>query len=186
MTFGYARVSRVEQNLDRQLDLLKNYTCDEILMEKMSGSIKDRPELDRLLDKVRDSDTVIVESFSRLGRSTKNLLEIMENLENKNVKVVSHKENFDTRTPHGKLMLTIFQAFSQFERDLIRERTFEGLASARARGRCGGRPKVKDNIIDKALKMYDSRKFSISDILQTCKISSATLYRSLERLKTKR
>jgi DNA invertase Pin-like site-specific DNA recombinase len=101
------------------LDLIKTYNCTEILTEKISGIKSDRPELNRLKDKVRSGDTLVIESFSRLGRSTKDLIELVEWFENKGVKLVSIKENFDTNTPHGKLMLTVFQAFSQFERDLI-------------------------------------------------------------------
>ena len=102
---------------------------------------------------------------------------MVEYFEAKEVKLVSLKENFDTNTPHGKLMLTMFQAFSQFERDLIAQRTKEGLASARARGRHGGRPRVKEKSIEKALKLYHSREYSISEIVEMSGISQATLYR---------
>ena len=152
-TYGYARVSTQQQELIRQLDMLKEYNCDEILTEKMSGTKSERPELIRLKDKVRPGDTLVIESFSRLGRSTKDLIELVEYFEGKGVKLISIKENFDTNTPQGRLMLTVFQAFSQFERDLIAQRTREGLISARARGRKGGRPKVKDKNIEKAIKL---------------------------------
>jgi len=181
--YGYARVSTQQQDLIRQLDLIKTYNCTEILTEKISGIKSDRPELNRLKDKVRSGDTLVIESFSRLGRSTKDLIELVEWFENKGVKLVSNKENFDTNTPHGKLMLTVFQAFSQFERDLIAQRTKEGLESARARGRKGGRPKVKDKKVEKALKLYNSKEYSISDITEMSGISQATLYRYLEKLK---
>ncbi|MBF8118959.1 MULTISPECIES: recombinase family protein [Bacillaceae] len=176
-TYGYARVSTKQQDLIRQLDLLSEYNCTEILTEKMSGTKKDRPELIRLKDKVRPGDSIVVESFSRLGRSTKDLIELVEYFENKNVKLISIKENFDTNTPQGKLMLTVFQAFSQFERDLIAQRTKEGLESARARGRNGGRPKVKEKQINKALNLYHSKEYSISEIVEMTGISQATLYR---------
>lgn len=176
-TYGYARVSTKQQDLIRQLDLLDEYNCTEILTEKMSGTKRDRPELIRLKDKVRPGDSIVVESFSRLGRSTKDLIELVEYFESKNVKLISIKENFDTNTPQGKLMLTVFQAFSQFERDLIAQRTIEGLESARARGRKGGRPKVKETRINKALKLYHSEEYSISEIVEMTGISQATLYR---------
>jgi len=156
-TYGYARVSTQQQDLHRQLDMIKKYNCTEILTEKISGTKINRPELDRLKDKVRKGDTLVIESFSRLGRSTKDLIELVDYFESKNVKLISIKENFDTTTPHGKLMLTVFQAFSQFERDLIVQRTKEGLESARARGRKGGRPKVKSKYIEKALNLYESK-----------------------------
>lgn len=179
--YGYARVSTQQQDLNRQLDLLKQRDCNEILTEKISGTKNDRPELIRLKDKVRAGDVIIIESFSRLGRSTKDLIELVECFENKGVKLISIKENFDTTTPQGKLMLTVFQAFSQFERDLIAQRTKEGLESARARGRRGGRPKVKANTIGKALKLYDSKEYSINEIVGMTRISQATLYRYIRK-----
>ncbi|QOS98358.1 recombinase family protein [Brevibacterium sp. JNUCC-42] len=180
-TYGYARVSTKQQDLDRQLDMLSPYNCNEIVTEKMSGTKTDRPELTRLKDKVRPGDTIVVESFSRLGRSTKDLIELVDYFESKDVKLVSIKENFDTNTPQGKLMLTVFQAFSQFERDLIVQRTKEGLESARARGRNGGRPPVKDKQIQKALNLYHSKEYSISEIVEMTGISQATLYRYIRR-----
>lgn len=175
--YGYARVSTQQQDLIRQLDLLKNFNCTEIITEKMSGTKKDRPELIRLKDKIRTGDTLIVESFSRLGRSTKDLIELVEYFEQIGVKLISLKENFDTNTPQGKLMLTVFQAFSQFERDLIVQRTKEGIESARARGRKGGRPRIKEKYIEKALNLYNSKEYSISEIVTMTGISQATLYR---------
>jgi DNA invertase Pin-like site-specific DNA recombinase len=179
--YGYARVSTQQQDLSRQLDILKQYNCTEILTEKMSGTKADRPELNRLKENVRPGDTVIVESFSRLGRSTKDLIELVEYFEGKEVKLLSLKENFDTNTPQGKLMLTVFQAFSQFERDLIVQRTKEGIASARIRGRKGGRPRVKEKNVSKALKLYDTKEYSISEIVEISGISQATLYRYIQK-----
>ena len=181
--YGYCRVSTQLQELQRQLDMLQKYTCTEILTEKMSGTKADRPELNRLKDKIRTGDVLVVESFSRLGRSTKNLIELVEWFENKGVKIISIKENFDTTTPHGKLMLTVFQAFSQFERDLIVQRTKEGLENARARGRKGGRPKVKNKNIEQAIKLYDSMDYSISEIVKMSGVSQSTLYRYLKNSK---
>lgn len=179
--YGYARVSKAQQDLIRQLDMLKEYNCTEILTEKMSGVKSDRPELARLKDKIRAGDVIVIESFSRLGRSTRDLIDLVEYFESKDVKLISIKEKFDTNTPHGKLMLTVFQAFSQFERDLIVQRTKEGLESARARGRKGGRPKVKDKDITKALNLYNSKEYSISEIVEMSGISQATLYRYIKK-----
>ncbi|PFS01086.1 DNA invertase [Bacillus cereus] len=181
--YGYARVSTQQQDLIRQLDMLQNYNCTEILTEKITGTKSDRPELTRLKDKIRPGDTLVVESFSRLGRSTKDLIELVDFFENKGVKLISIKEQFDTNTPQGKLMLTVFQAFSQFERDLIAQRTQEGLESARARGRVGGRPRVKDSFIQRALKLYDSKEYSIQEIINMTGISQATLYRYIRKNK---
>ncbi|PEE35773.1 recombinase family protein [Bacillus pseudomycoides] len=181
--YGYARVSTQQQDLIRQLDILQEYNCTEIPTEKMSGTKSDRPDLTRLKDKIRPGDTLVVESFSRLGRSTKDLIELVDYFENKGVKLISIKEQFDTNTPQGKLMLTVFQAFSQFERDLIAQRTQEGLESARARGRVGGRPLVKDSFIQRALKLYDSKEYSIQEIVNMTGISQATLYRYIGKNK---
>lgn len=179
--YGYARVSTNQQDLSRQIDLLRQYNCNEILTEKITGTKTDRPELDRLKDKVRPGDIVVVESFSRLGRSTKNLIDLVNYFEENNIKLISNKEDFDTSTPQGKLMMTVFQAFSQFERDLIVERTKEGLKSARARGRKGGRPKVKQKQIEKAIKLYKSKEYSVREIEEMTNISRATLYRYLKK-----
>lgn len=180
-TYGYARVSTRQQELNRQLDLLKQYNCQEILTEKLSGTKTDRPELNRLKDKLRPGDMVIVESFSRLGRSTKDLIELVAYFEEREIKLLSIKENFDTSTPQGKLMMTVFQAFSQFERDLIVQRTKEGLISARARGRQGGRPKVNERELKKALNLYKSEQYSVSEIVEMTGISRGTIYRYLKQ-----
>lgn len=181
--YGYARVSTKEQDLNRQIDLLESYNCNEILTEKMTGTKADRPELERLLDKLRPGDMVVVESFSRLGRSTKDLIDLVNYFKENDIKLISIKENFDTSTPQGRLMMTVFQAFSQFERDLIVERTKEGLQSARARGRKGGRPRVKQKDIDYAIKLYDTKIHSLAEIEEMSGISKATLYRYLQERK---
>lgn len=178
--YGYARVSTQHQELNRQLDLLEKQNCNEILMEKMTGTKASRPELNRLKDKLRPGDTVVVESFSRLGRSTKDLIDLVTYFEKHDVKLVSLKENFDTTTPQGRLMMTVFQAFSQFERDLIVERTKEGLKSARARGRKGGRPRVNPRDIERAVKLYESQIYSVKEITELTGISKPTLYRYLK------
>lgn len=181
--YGYARVSTHQQDLSRQMDLLKQYNCNEILTEKITGTKSDRPELNRLMDKLRPSDIVVVESFSRLGRSTKDLIELVNYFEENDVKLKSIKEDFDTSSPQGRLMMTVFQAFSQFERDLIVERTKEGLESARARGRKGGRPRVKSKTVTKAINLYNTKEYSIREIVEMTGISRATLYRYLKTYK---
>lgn len=120
---------------------------------------------------------VVVESFSRLSRSTKDLIELVAYFEERQIKLLSIKENFDTPTPQGKLMMTVFQAFSQFERDLIVQRTKEGLNSTRTRGRKGGRPKVNERELKKALNLYKSEQYSVSEIVEMTGISRATIYR---------
>lgn len=180
-TYGYARVSTRSQELNRQLDILEKYNCDTVLMEKISGTKSSRPKLNKLKRAVEEGDTVIVESWSRLGRSTKDLIDLVEFFSEKKVNVISDKEKFDTYTPQGKLILTVFQAFAEFERDLIVGRTKEGLKSARERGRIGGRPRVATSKISEALILYDTKKYSGKEIAEITGVSRATLYRYLKK-----
>lgn len=178
-TFGYARVSTEQQNLDRQLDLLQSYGVDMIFNEKMTGTRKDRPELTKLLDRMTAGDHVVVESLSRLGRSTKDLIELVELFESRGVHLVSLKECIDTSTPTGKLLFTLMSAIAQFERDVIADRTKEGLNAARARGRFGGRPKTDERKLRQAVKLYESRQHTVKEIEELTGVKKATLYRNL-------
>lgn len=177
--FGYARVSTEQQNLDRQLDALRKYGCDVIYNEKMTGAKRDRPELAKMLDRMTEGDTVVIESLSRLGRSTKDLIELTELFQSKGVHLVSLKESIDTSTSTGKLLFTLMSAIAQFERDVIADRTREGLKSARARGRTGGRPKTDPDAVRKAIKLYNTRQYSIREIEELTGVKKSTLYRSL-------
>lgn len=179
MIIGYARVSTQDQNLDRQMDSLTAKGCERIYKEKMTGTTSARPEFEKMMATLRKGDTLVIDSFSRLSRSTKDLLSITEQLDQQGVVIVSLKENLDTATATGRMMMTMLSALSQFERDLISERTHDGLKAARARGRMGGRPKVKESKIKQALKLYDSKALSISEITKTTGISVPTLYRYL-------
>ena len=177
---GYARVSTLDQNLERQLDLLKQYGVDHIFQEKMSGTKRDRPELNKMLAHVTAGDTIVVESLSRLGRSTKDLIELVELLKEKGVQLVSLKESIDTSTPTGKLLFTLMSAMAQFERDVIAERTQEGLKAARARGRKGGRPRCDSRKLQQAVKLYDAGQHSVKEIEELTGIKKATLYRAIQ------
>lgn len=179
-TIGYARVSTQDQNLERQIDALNAYRIDRLYQEKMTGTRQHRPELDAMLSRLEEGDTVVVESLSRLGRSTKDLLTLIDLFESKKVKLVSLKENIDTSTSTGRLLITVLSALSQFERDVIVERTNEGLAAARARGRKGGRPKVADTKIRQALKLYDTKQYSLKEIESLTGVKPSTLYRRLK------
>ena len=179
--FGYARVSTEAQNLNRQLDALKKYGVDVIYNEKMTGTKRDRPELTKLLDRISEGDTVVIESLSRLGRSTKDLIELTELFEKKGVHLVSLKESIDTSTSTGKLLFTLMSAIAQFERDVIADRTKEGLRSARARGRKGGRPKTNAEDIKKAVKLYNTQQYTIKEIEEMTGVKKSTLYRTLQR-----
>lgn len=177
--FGYARVSTEQQNLDRQIDALKKYGCDVIYNEKMTGTKRDRPELAKMLDRMTEGDTVVIESLSRLGRSTKDLIELTELFQKKGVHLVSLKEQIDTSTSTGMLLFTLMSAIAQFERDVIADRTREGLRSARARGKTGGRPKAAPNAIRKAVKLYNTKQYSIREIEELTGVKKSTLYRRL-------
>lgn len=177
--FGYARVSTEAQNLDRQLDALEKYGVDMIYNEKMTGTKKNRPELTKLLDRITEGDTVVVESLSRLGRSTKDLIELTETFQSRGVNLVSLKESIDTNSPTGKLLFTLMSAIAQFERDVIADRTREGLESARARGRSGGRPRADPEQVKKAAKLYKTGQYSVKEIEELTGIKKSTLYRNL-------
>ena len=177
--FGYARVSTEQQNLDRQLDMLEKYGVDRIYNEKMTGTKRNRPELEKLLERLTEGDTVVVESLSRLGRSTKDLIWLMESFNEKGVNLVSLKESIDTTSSTGKLLFALMSAIAQFERDVIADRTREGIASARARGRKGGRPKSNPEKLKMAVKLYNSKQYSIKEIEKMTGIKKDTLYRAI-------
>ena len=180
MVYGYARVSTSDQNLDRQKDILKKYGVDVMFCEKMSGTKKNRPELDRMLSEVEDGDTIVIESLSRLGRSVKNLAELMELFNSRNIRLVSMKETIDTTSSTGRLLFTILSSLAQFERDVLVERTREGLSAARARGRMGGRPKTNEMAVNKAIALYNTKQYSIKEITELTGVSRSTLYRSIK------
>lgn len=181
MIIGYARVSTSGQNLDRQYDSLRNAGCVRIYSEKISGIKVERPALERMFDTLRPGDTVIITELTRIGRSVKELFYIIERIHTAGASIKSLNETWlDTTTPQGHLLFTIFAGLSQFERDLIRQRTQQGLAAARARGRKGGRPKSNQNQISIALKMYNSKLHTIKEITKITGISRATLYRYLK------
>lgn len=178
MKIGYARVSTQDQNLDRQMDNLRAAGCERIFNEKMTGTKSDRPELKTMLLTLRSGDILVIDSFSRLSRSTKDLLQLVDQLTAMGVHLVSLKENLDTTTATGKLMLTMLSALSQFERDLIAERTIDGLKAARARGRCGGRPRLgSDKDRQQALAMYDANVMTNAEIASKFGVSMRTLSR---------
>ena len=185
MKIGYARVSTLDQQTLRQIDQLKEVGCERIYEEKASGTKRDREELNRMMDALREGDVVIVTELSRLSRSVKDLFEIVDKIHKVGADIQSIKETWiNTVSPQGKLLFTIFAGISQFERDLIHQRTMEGLKAARARGRNGGRPPKDKSKIELALGLYDSKACSISQILETTGISKTTLYRYIRQRQT--
>ena len=180
MKIGYARISTEDQNLDLQIDALKKAGCGKIIKDKISGAKSKRPGLTQLFELIREDDTVVVWRLDRLGRSLKDLIETINKFDDQKVGFLSITENIDTTTPTGKLIYHIFGAFSEFERNLIRERTQAGLKAARARGRLGGRPtKLSCEKVNLLNKLYNDREQTVKEICNLFEISRPTLYKYL-------
>ena len=181
MKIGYARVSTSGQSLDRQIDSLREAGCERIYAEKVSSGKKDRPELARMMEALREGDIVIVVELTRLGRSVKDLIEIVEQIHAVGANVVSLSEPWMVTTSvQGNLIFNIFSAFAQFERDLTRQRVLDGLEAARARGRKGGRPTVPEDKAALAIRMHNN-SCPISDIIKATGISKTTIYRLVNK-----
>ena len=187
MKIGYARVSTKDQNMDLQTDALKKAGCEIIFAETVSGVKTDRPELIKLLGQVRKDDIVVVYKLDRLGRSLKHLLEVVAQLNSKQVGVQSISDAIDTTTPQGRLFFNISACFAEFERDLIRERTKSGLEAARARGRKGGRrqgmTKEAEQKAILAESYYKEGKMGVNQIATEIGVSKMTLYKYLKHRK---
>lgn len=180
---GYARVSTTEQDATLQHDALTAAGAERIYTDQgVSGSKASRPELDNMLEHLRDGDTVLVWKLDRIARNTKNLLELVEGLTDRGVHFQSVTEGITTNGAMGKAMLTIMAAFAELERATLIERTHAGLAAARARGRVGGRPKLLDSTkIDRAKHLHKTRTMSSREIADALGVSVATLYRYLAK-----
>lgn len=182
MLLGYARVSTDDQNLDLQRDALKAAGCERTFEDMASGAKADRIGLAALMTVLRTGDTVVIWRLDRLGRSLKNLIELVERLEGAKVGLRSLQENIDTTSSGGRLVFHLFGALAEFERNLVRERTLAGLAAARARGRMGGRPKRLDPAkLALALRLHSEDKHTIREICQMMGISKSTLYNYLSK-----
>ena len=177
MRVGYARVSTHEQHLDLQIDALKKADCEKIFIDKVSGLVANRPGLDDAMEFLRPGDTLVVWRLDRLGRSLKHLIDIVGQLEEREIGFRSLQESLDTTTSGGVLVFHMFAALAEFERHLIRERTHAGLTAARARGRKGGRPKaLNEQAREVAIKLYQEREHSVKEICHILNISKPTLY----------
>jgi DNA invertase Pin-like site-specific DNA recombinase len=178
MNLGYARVSTDDQNLDLQTDALKGNGCESIYQEHASGKNTARPELENCLKALRSGDTLTVWRFDRLARSLHHLLTIANDLEARGIGFVSLTEQINTTSPSGKLVFHIFSAMAEFEKNLIRERTMAGLASARARGRSGGRPpKLTGKDLAMAQSLMADKSNDVSEIAKRFGVNRSTLYR---------
>jgi DNA invertase Pin-like site-specific DNA recombinase len=182
MKVAYVRVSTVEQNEARQLEALEKHGIDKWFTEKVSGKDMNRPELQNLLDFVREGDTVYIHDFSRLARSTQDLLNIVNQLEAKKVHLVSNKENLDTSTPTGKLMLTMIGAINEFERANMLDRQREGIEIAKREGKYKGRKpiEIEDEKFKKNYDKYMSRKITKVEFAKILKVSRPTLDKMLK------
>ena len=180
MLAGYARVSTADQNLDLQRDALTKAGCEKIFTDVASGAASERQGLKEAFEYVRAGDVLVVWRLDRLGRSLQHLLEVINDLQERGIGFKSVSEALDTTTSGGKLVFQIFGALAEFERNLIRERTLAGLASARARGRMGGRPKVLDAAkVAIARKLYEERTQTVEEICSLLGVSRPALYQYL-------
>lgn len=182
MLIGYLRVSTSDQNLDLQLDALKQVGCDKIYRDVASGAKDDRVGLAEVLKYIRSGDTLVVWRLDRLGRSLRHLIDTINQINDQGSYFRSIQESIDTSTSGGKLIFHIFGALAEFERDIIRDRTNAGIAAARKRGRYGGRPKVMDEKkIALAKSLFKDKSNSIASICEILDISKTTLYRCLKK-----
>jgi len=182
MRIGYARVSTQDQNPELQTDALRDAGCEELFQEKLSGKNANRPELEHCLRMLRKGDILVVWRLDRLGRSLKDLVEIISSLEEQGVGFLSLTESIDTTSAGGKLVFHIFGALAEFEHTLIRERTKAGLAAARARGRRGGRkPSMSKTDVRKAAAMLRDPQMTKKEVAEHFAVSRVTLNESLKR-----
>lgn len=184
MVVGYARVSTEQQNLDRQIDMLVEFGVDKrnIYKEKITGTKSNRVQLNKMIEELQEGDIVIISDLTRVSRSTRDLLKIVDNIKSKGASIKSLKDTWlDTTNdnPYNSFLLTVMSGLSQLERDLISTRTKEGLASAKARGREGGRPNKRNEKAD-VVEMLYKKGYKITDIARKTELSRATIYRILK------
>ena len=180
MKFGYARVSKNDQSLDIQVQNLKDAGCEEVFMEKVSGAKDDRIELKRLMEKLRKGDVVCVVRLDRLGRRMMKLVELMNDFKEKEVSFVSLQNNIDTTTPIGMVIFNMCAAFSEMERELIKERVKAGVEAAHKKGRKGGRPKIlTPKKSEELLSLKKSKAFSVSQICKMAGVTRSVYYRAI-------
>lgn len=182
---GYIRVSAIDQNTERQEVALKELNVNKIFTEKLSGKNTNRPELHKMLEYVREGDTLYIESISRLARSTKDLLSLVQILQEKRVDLVSLKENIDTTTPQGRFILTIFGALSELERENILQRQREGIEIAKQNGKVLGRPIIESpKDWDKVISLWKRGEITATESMKRLNLTKATFYRRVKQLKT--
>ena len=183
MKIGYARVSTKDQNLNLQIDALEKEGCEKIYSEVISSVKSERIQLQAMITSLRKGDIIVIWKLDRLGRSLKNLVELINQFIRLDVGLKSLNDHIDTTTPQGRLIFNMFASLAEFERDLIRERTMAGLSAARARGRLGGKPKglsqKAESIACAAETLYKEGKISVNQIAKQLGIAKVTLYNYL-------
>ena len=182
MKVGFSRVSTEAQNTIRQEILMKQLGVERVYIEIASGKSRTgRPQLEAMMDFVREGDVVIVESISRFARSTRDLLTLVEQLTEKGVGFVSQKESIDTNTPQGKFMLTVFGAMAELEREQTLQRQREGIAAAKAAGKYKGRKpiEIEDSLVKSVHDQWYKREITTSHAVKLLNVSSRTFYRRM-------
>ncbi|GBU80722.1 recombinase family protein [Staphylococcus aureus] len=174
---GYARVSTKDQSLDGQIDTLKEFGCERIFSEKISGRKVKRTELDKCLDYLREGDTLVIYKLDRLGRTTKQLIELSQWFDDNGIDLQIIDMNISTKDAMSKMFFTMMSAFAELEANLLSERTKKGLASARARGRLGGRPSLPDHKKREIKFLYDEQMMTGEEIAKKTGVSRSTVYR---------
>ena len=182
MKVGYVRVSTIGQNTARQEVLMQELGVERVFIDRQSGKDTSRPELQRLLEFVREGDTVVVESISRFARCTKDLLELIEQLTAKGVAFISKKESLDTSTPSGRFVLTIFGAVAQLEREYLLQRQKEGIAIAKQEGKYKGRKPLERTGQDAVIASWRNGEISAVEAMQRLQMSKSTFYRRVNQI----
>lgn len=180
---GYIRVSTEEQETARQEEALRSFGLDKVFLEKASGKNTERPELQKMMDYLREDDVLYVESISRLSRSIRDLLQIVDNLNNKGVHLVVLKENIDTETPQGRFVLSIFAALSELEREQILQRQREGIEIAKAAGKYKGRSfkKLDPEVFERCYKKWKNKELTARKFAEIIGLSANSFYKRIER-----
>lgn len=188
MKVSYICVSTAEQNTARQEVLMKQLGVEKVYIDKISGKSADRPHLRKMLSFVRNGDTVMVEAISRFARNTKDLLELIDVLQKKDVEFVSQKEKIDTSMPTGRFMLTVFAAVAELERGYLLDRQKEGIAVAKSHGKYKGRKPiaVDEQLWAKLLSLWENREISATEFMRKMGISKSTFYRKIHTDKQNR
>jgi len=182
LKIGYIRISTTDQNTARQEVLMRELGVEQVYIDRMSGKNTNRPELKRMINYVREGDTVIVESISRFARNTKDLLELVEQLASKQVEFISKKEAIDTTTPSGKFMLTVFAAVAELEREYLLQRQKEGIAVAKQNGVYKGRKPIQHPRFNEIVSLWKGGDITAVEAMKRLNMKPSTFYRKVKEV----